>query len=126
MLLHYLQIGLGGALGAIIRVALGNLLPTTIRGLPISIVLINIIGCILMGALVQIFALQETASLNMRYFLVSGFLGGFTTFSAFAFEFALLYERHEYGLAFLYAVFSVCLSLLGFFIGLKTAKLLLW
>lgn len=123
--MHYLLIGLGGALGAIARVALGKVLPTAIVGIPTYILLVNIIGCFIMGILTELFALHgSTAAVSLRYFLVSGVLGGFTTFSAFAFEFALLYEKDEYLLAFLYVALSVILGLAAFFIGLKITKLI--
>ena len=125
MLWHYLLIGLGGALGAIARVALGKILPTAIVGIPTYILLINIIGCFIMGIVTEILAFHgSTSAMNIRYFLVSGFLGGFTTFSAFAFEFALLYEKDESLLALIYVALSVFLSLAVFFIGLKITRLI--
>jgi len=59
----------------------------------------------------------------MRHFLSQGFLGGFTTFSAFALEFGLLYEKGNYWTACIYAILSIMLSLGAFFAGMKLLKL---
>jgi len=123
MILEYLLIGLGGALGAIFRVALSNILPYSAFNIPIYIMLINIIGCFLMGAISELLGLYWSASLNMKYFLISGLLGGFTTFSAFALEFGLLIEKGQYLESAFYILLSVMLSLIAFFVGFKIIKL---
>lgn len=125
MVLHYLFIGLGGALGAMSRVALGVLIPPFVSGFPIQILCINVLGCLSIGLLTETLALYSWfPSTNMRSFLVPGFLGGFTTFSSFALEFGLLYKEGAYFLAILYALLSMLLSLGAFFAGLKIIRLL--
>lgn len=120
MLINYVSIGLGGALGAITRVALGHVLPATLwRYLPLQILTINILGCFLMGVLVGVTTYYWNPPLALKSFLTTGFLGGFTTFSAFALEFGLLVERDLIFYAILYATLSVVLSLSFFFVGLK-------
>lgn len=120
---HYFAIALGGALGAVSRVALGRILPESIIGFPVYILIINSVGCLIMGLLTEGMALHWSASDNVRYFLISGFLGAFTTFSAFALEFGLLFTRGQQFLAFLYAGLSFFLSTGAFFIGQKMVRI---
>jgi CrcB protein len=93
MLTHYILTGLGGAIGAISRVAASQLFPENIYGIPTQILFINVLGCFFMGALTEGAALYFSISDNMKYFLISGFLGGFTTFSSFALEVGALAEK---------------------------------
>ena len=90
LLAHYSMIAAGGALGAVTRVGLSHILPSTLLGLPVPIIVINILGCFFMGLLTGVFALQLLPYQSFKYFMISGFLGGFTTFSAFAHDFGLL------------------------------------
>ena len=75
-----------------------------------------------MGLLAGYFAFKGDASQSWRLFLTTGILGGYTTFSAFSLDAALLYERGELGLAALYVVLSVALSIGGLFAGLALVR----
>ena len=115
MFSHYLATALGGGLGAVARVALSRCLPHAILGIPVQILLVNVVGCFLMGLLAELLAFYLTTSDVFRYFLIPGFLGGFTTFSAFSLEFGLLFQKQQYSLALWYVLSSFALSLLMFF-----------
>lgn len=120
MLVHYLVIGLGGALGAITRVLLASAFPVIIfRYIPLQILAINVLGCLAMGILTGLMTFYWQPSLTVKSFLTTGFLGGFTTFSAFALDFGLLIERGLTFYALLYVILIVVLSLSFFFVGLK-------
>ncbi len=121
-IVHYVYIGLGGAIGAITRVSMARILPEFIVSVPAYILFINVIGCFVMGLVSAVMAQHFHLSENMRYFLISGFLGGFTTFSAFALEFGLLFERNQHFLAFMYAVLSFLFSITAFFVGLRIVR----
>ncbi len=123
MMTHYFWIGLGGAFGAIARAILGSLLPVQLSGIPLQIIVVNVIGSGVMGILAEAMALYWSPPEALRYFLIAGFLGGFTTFSSFAFETGLLVERHEIFLAILYVTLSVALSLAAFFLGMRLVRL---
>ena len=85
----------------------------------------NLIGCFVMGALAGWFTYRgEDASESLRLFLTTGVLGGFTTFSAFALETGLMWERHDTGSAFLYAAVSVLGAISTLFAGLAAARAL--
>ncbi len=120
----YLFIGLGGAAGAIARVVLMRILPSFVLNLPLKILCVNVLGCFAIGVLTGVMTFYWNAPINMRHFLVQGFLGGFTTFSAFALEFGLLYEKGFHLTSIAYAVLSVVLSLAFFFVGLKMMRVL--
>lgn len=123
MNLGYLFIGLGGALGAISRVALTRLLPSFILNIPLKILSVNILGCFILGLFTAVLSFYWQTSINMKHFLFQGFLGGFTTFSGFALEFGVLYEKGSYVLAIFYTILSVMLSILFFFGGLKIVRI---
>lgn len=118
-MINYLLIGLGGALGAMARVGVGRLFPVTLVGsIPLQMLAVNVIGCFVMG-LVSSWLEYHHGPLALRYFLVSGLLGGFTTFSAFALEGMLLVQKQQYGPAAAYILLTVLLCLAFFFIGSK-------
>lgn len=123
MLKNYLFIGCGGALGAMTRVFLANILPAYICGLPVYILLINVFGCFLIGILSKLILSIHMYSHNLRLFFISGFLGAFTTFSAFALEYWFLIDKNKYFLALIYTVLSIVFSLSAFWLGSKLIKL---
>ena len=84
--------------------------------------IVNVTGSLVMGLIAGYFAFKGDASQNWRLFLATGILGGYTTFSAFSLDAALLYERGEVGLAAIYVVASVVLSIAGLFAGLAIAR----
>lgn len=78
---------------------------------------VNVIGSFVIGALMEALALRINAPVEMRAFLVTGFLGGFTTFSAFSLDFYKLMQAGQPVTAALYAAASVFFSLLAVFAG---------
>ena len=115
----YLFVFLGGGLGAALRhgmnLAIGRLLGTAF---PYGTMIVNISGSLVMGLIAGYFAFKGGASQHWRLFLTTGVLGGYTTFSAFSLDAALLWERHEMALMALYVGGSVILSIAGLFAGL--------
>lgn len=116
--------GLGGALGSAARYGIGVLIVRlTGPGYPWSTLLVNIVGCAAMGLFVTWLGLRSPHSHELRVFVATGVLGGFTTFSAFALDFAGLMDRGESTAAWLYLAASVGLSILGLYAGLALARL---
>jgi CrcB protein len=112
-------IALGGGLGAVGRYAVGaGALAMFGPGFPMGTLIANVIGGFLMGVIVEAGALKFSYSPELRAFLTVGLLGGFTTFSAFSLESALMMERGEWGLAFIYIVGSAVLAIAALFAGL--------
>lgn len=86
--------------------------------LPFGTVIVNVLGSLIMGLIVGWLALRGDAAQPWRLFLTTGILGGFTTFSAFSLDVALIYERGEFMLAVAYAAISVIGSIGALFLGL--------
>ena len=87
-------------------------------GFPFGTLIVNVAGSFLIGLLAGYFAFRPGVPQDMRLFLTTGILGGFTTFSAFSLDAALLVERHAYALAAAYVVGSVAAGLVALFLGL--------
>ena len=115
----YLIVFVGGGIGAAMRhavnVAAARLLGT---GFPYGTLTVNVVGSLIMGLLAGYFAFRGDASQHWRLFLLTGILGGFTTFSAFSLDAGLLYERGQLGVALLYVIASVAVSITALFVGL--------
>lgn len=111
----FLGAGIGGALRHGVNVASLRLLG---GDFPFGTLAVNIIGSLCMGLLAGFFALKADPGLNWRLFLITGVLGGFTTFSAFSLDAALLYERGQVMLAAVYVAVSVAAAVGGLFAGL--------
>lgn len=117
-----LWVGFGGAMGSILRYTLGGAVQRfSARGFPIGTLAVNVLGCLLIGVLIQKFANQQTQGL-MRALWIVGFCGGFTTFSAFSSETIGLIQGGEIGSALLYAMLSVTLCLFATWMGLVLTK----
>ena len=119
----YAIVFLGGGLGAATRHGI-NLAGLRMMGpdFPYATMFINITGSIVMGLCAAYFAFKGDASQHWRLFLTTGILGGYTTFSAFSLDAALLYERDQFGLAAFYVIGSVAISIVGLFMGLAIVR----
>ena len=118
------MVGLGGAIGSMARYVLAGLFqPASWTGFPYGIFLINVTGGLIMGIFTEAMALKFQVGPEMRAFLTTGILGGYTTFSTFSLEAALLIERQAYGQAALYIAGSALLSILALFAGLWIVRL---
>lgn len=119
----FLIVFLGGGLGAALRHGV-NLASARLLGtaFPYATIFENVTGSLVMGLLAGYFAFKGEASQEWRLFLTTGILGGYTTFSAFSLDAALLYERGELGPAALYVLGSVALSIAGLFAGLALVR----
>lgn len=123
MLRTVLIIALGGAIGSAFRYLTHILLQKYYYSIfPLATFVVNILGCLLIGLFVGVIEKNELANSNLKWFLITGICGGFTTFSAFGFENYTLLQNNQYGLAFLYIGSSVVLGLLAVWMGISLAK----
>jgi len=118
-LIVFLGAGIGGALRHGVNVGSARLWGL---GFPYGTLIVNVLGSFLMGLLAGYFAFRPGIGQHMRLFLTTGILGGFTTFSAFSLDTALLIERHAYGVAAGYMVGSVAASISALFFGLAVFR----
>jgi fluoride exporter len=119
----FLIVFLGGGLGAALRHGI-NLLSARTLGteFPYGTLIINVTGSLVMGLIAGYLAFKGDTAQHWRLFLMTGILGGYTTFSAFSLDAALLYERGATGLAAIYVLASVILSIGGLFAGLALVR----
>ena len=121
--MSYLLVFFGGGLGAALRHAV-NMGCARAFGMsfPFGTFIINITGSTLMGLIAGYLAFKGEASQPWRLFIMTGILGGYTTFSAYSLDAALLYERGEMGSALFYVLGSVVFSIAGLFAGLALMR----
>ncbi len=121
----FIIVFLGGGLGAALRHGV-NLAAARLVGtaFPYGTLFINIAGSLAMGLIAEYLALKAGAPQRWRLFMMTGILGGFTTFSAFSLEAALLYERGQLAAAATYVVTSVGLAVGALFAGLAIVRML--
>lgn len=114
-----LLIFLGGGTGSVLRWLTGlgaaRLFGT---GFPAGTLAVNLIGCFVMGLLAKLLLVPDSGGTDARFLLMTGLLGGYTTFSAFALDASQLWMREASGLAFLYIGLSVLGSLAAVALGL--------
>ena len=110
----FLLVGIGGACGAMARYGVGLLVKSPVTAFPWATFGVNIVGSLLMGALMGWLSRRSVANEAMRLLLAVGLLGGFTTFSAFSMELLNLLEKREFWVGFGYAGGSVLGGLAAF------------
>jgi fluoride exporter len=117
MLKNFLLVGLGGAIGSMLRYAISLLV--TVKQFPYSTFIVNIAGSFIIGAVLALSLKNELFSNNWKIFLATGICGGFTTFSAFAAENMALLQSGKYGIALMYILASLLLGIAAVVLGFK-------
>jgi len=122
----YLVVFLGAGLGGAFRLGV-NELAARLLGIefPFGTLIINVLGAFIMGLLTEYFAFRGGMSQEVRLFLTTGVLGGFTTFSTFALESVMLWERGQWGPSIAYVALSVFLSIGALIAGLAIVRLII-
>jgi CrcB protein len=115
MLKELFWVGLGGSVGSILRYLASKLASWKIGtvNFPLATFIVNIMGCFLIGLLIGLSLKNQVLSTNMKLLLITGFCGGFTTFSTFSAENLQMYEAGNYGTLALYILGSIILGLLA-------------
>jgi len=118
-----LAVAIGGAIGAVARYkTVGWVGHLAGGGFPWGTLTVNVVGCFLMGVLIEAGALKQVLTAELRGFIAVGILGAFTTFSSFALDVATLWERGDAAPAAAYIAASTALSILALFAGLWSIR----
>ena len=121
----YLAVFIGGGIGAALRHGVNRAALVWLGpAFPYGTLIVNILGGLCMGMLAELFLVKGGGSQEWRLFLTTGFLGGFTTFSAFSLDAALMWERGDHGMLAAYVLGSVVLSIAALFAGMAAVRAL--
>ena len=126
-MLNILLVLIGGGLGSVARFILSNTVYAYFgKAFPYGILACNVIGCFVIGLLAAIFIYKFPSTETFKTFCITGFLGGFTTFSSFSLDTLELIQSHLYLRAFSYVMLSIIISMifvaLGFKLGFTTVE----
>jgi CrcB protein len=120
MFKNFLLVGLGGAIGSMLRYVF--YLAITVKQFPAATLIINVIGSFVIGAVLALSLKDEQFANNWKLFLATGVCGGFTTFSAFSAENMILLQNEKYIVALAYIVLSIVLGIAAAWLGFTLTK----
>ena len=112
----------GGGVGSVLRYIIGNYLNSSKDGIPYGTFVANIIGSLLIGIILGLAARNDTLSSNQTLLLATGFCGGFTTFSTFAYENHVFLKSGDFTSFALYTIGSFIVGFLAVFLGMYIVK----
>ena len=113
---------LGGGFGSVLRYVIGKLLNNTENGIPSGTFVANILGSLLIGIVLGLAAKHDSLSQNQTLLLATGFCGGFTTFSTFAYENHMFLKSGDFTSFAIYTIASFVVGFLAVFFGMYLAK----
>ena len=123
MLRTLFWVALGGGIGSVFRYLTSVLIQKYFNAVfPLATFLTNILGCLLIGILIGLLDKNQLTNSNLKWFLITGFCGGYTTFSAFGYENISLLQNNQTGTAFLYLFASIITGLAAVWLGLFLSK----
>ena len=123
MIIKILYIATGGALGSVLRFFISYIFKIYFVYFPVGTLVVNIVGSFLAGLFISYLNNKEISEIIIRYFFIIGFLGSFTTFSAFSIENIELIKQNEIALSLLYIIISIILSISAAFAGFALIKI---
>ena len=117
-----LLIFFGGGIGSVLRFIIGKYLNSNQDGIPYGTFVANILGSLLIGIILGIAAKNDTLTSNQTLLLATGFCGGFTTFSTFAYENHVLLKSGDFSSFAIYTIGSFIVGFLAVFLGMHLVK----
>jgi CrcB protein len=116
-------VAIGGAIGSVARLAVGAAVQERVGvGFPLGTLIINVTGSLALGFLIRVALDAPAVTPTLRAFLTTGVCGGYTTFSTFSYDAAVLIDERAYGRAALYIAASVTLAIAGTFVGFSAGR----
>lgn len=112
----------GGGFGSVLRYAIGKYLNNTNTGIPYGTFAANILGSLLIGIILGLAAKNNTLSQNHTLLLATGFCGGFTTFSSFAYENHMFLKSGDFTSFAIYTIASFIIGFMAVFFGMFLVK----
>ncbi len=123
MIKELILVGLGGGIGSIFRYLSSVLINKNISSVfPFATFIVNILGCLLIGFLIGLAERNGVLDKNLRLLLITGFCGGYTTFSTFSSENLFLLQANHYFALFTYIVLSVAIGLFAVWLGIVLSR----
>ena len=119
----YIAVAFGGALGTLFRLAVGECIMAKVESFPYGTIVVNLVGCLIIGLILGLYMQRPDIPQWLRFFLVVGGLGAFTTFSTFAFEMLQLMMAESYVQALWYGGLQVIGGLILCWVGLVAARI---
>lgn len=118
-----LLVGLGGGIGSVFRYLTSVVVNRHFQTIfPWATLIANVLGCLIIGLLLGFIERHQLTNPGLKYFFITGFCGGYTTFSSFASENMSLFQSQNTGIAFLYIAASILTGLFAVWLGLTIAK----
>ncbi|RKF02782.1 camphor resistance protein CrcB [Tenacibaculum lutimaris] len=115
---QFLLVFLGGGIGSVLRYIIGKALNSSQTGIPYGTFTANILGSLLIGIILGLAAKNQTLTQNHTLLLATGFCGGFTTFSTFAYENHVFLKSGDFSSFALYTIASFIIGFLAVFAGI--------
>ncbi len=123
MIRTILLIALGGGIGSVFRYITSVIIQKYYAAIfPLATFIVNILGCLLIGIIMGLLEKNQISNTNLKWFLITGFCGGYTTFSAFGYENISLLQSNNAGLMLLYIGTSIIIGLFAVWFGLFITK----
>jgi CrcB protein len=123
MIKTLLLVGIGGGLGSVLRYLTAYIVGKFYDNpFPLATFSVNILGCLLIGILIGVFGKQLSPNDDLKYLFITGFCGGYTTFSTFSAENIQLIQSGNYVIPALYIASSVLFGILAVFLGMVMVK----
>ncbi len=117
-----LLVFVGGGFGSVFRYLLGKLANSESTGIPYGTFLANVLGSLIIGVILGLAAKNESLSQSQTLLLATGFCGGFTTFSTFAYENHVFLKNGDFFQFGLYTIFSFAVAILAVFLGMYSTR----